>query len=209
MHKRLRHGFTIVEVATVLFVIAILALITTMTYNNVQKQSRDTHKEQGARVIMSALERYYDTHGEYPGGGELNSNKSLNALTDLQTPLQYLPGLTRKDIANDTYNFYAYCDNQECNGASWLKYRRYQIVYVSRYSTLATPTTYYTHSSVQASGGSNCTVRTTYSDPSYILQWWSEAEGVWKFIHGKRGKAEVYISSTAPTPPQTCEFTQL
>ena len=209
LHTNIRKGFTIVEVATVLFVIAILALIATMTYNNVQRQARDTSKEQGVKVIMTSLERYYDDHGEYPAGSELNPNKALNMLTDLQTPLNYLPGLTKKDISNDTYSFYAYCDNTDCNGASWLKYRRHQIIYSSRWITTTTGGTASIASPPQSSGGSSCTVTTNYNKPGYTLMWYSEDEGVWKFTRGKHGFASVSIGSPVPSPPQTCTFTQL
>ena len=209
LHTNIRKGFTIVEVATVLFVIAILALIATMTYNNVQRQARDTSKEQGVKVIMTSLERYYDDHGEYPAGSELNPNKALNMLTDLQAPLNYLPGLTKKDISNDTYSFYAYCDNTDCNGASWLKYRRHQIIYHSRWvssdgsdvATLTMPS--------QSQGGGGCTLKNPYATPSFTLAWYNEDEGVWKMARSNHGSPSVENNATPPSPPQTCTFTQL
>jgi|EndMetStandDraft_5_1072996.scaffolds.fasta_scaffold40972_2 Tfp pilus assembly protein PilE len=208
MHKRLSRGFTIVEIATVVFIIALLAVITVVAYNNVQRQARDTSKEQAVKIIMTSLERYYDAHGEYPTGNQLNPNKDLNKLTNLSATVQYLPNLTTDNLSTDAYNFYAYCDNTDCNGASWLQYRRYQIIYSSRWDASTTGTNVYV-ASTQASGGSGCKVTEYYDNPAYTLQWYNEDQGVWKFIRSKHGQAEVTNNGSAPTPPQTCTFTTI
>lgn len=208
MHKQVNRGFTIVEIATVVFIIALLALITVVVYNNVQRQARDTSKEQGVKVIMNSLERYYDSHGEYPTGNQLNPNKDLNQISNYAPALQYLPGLTVDNLSNGVYNFYTHCDNGECNGASWLQYRRYQIIYSSRWDASGSGSYIYIASS-QSSGGSNCKVTEYYDDPSYTLQWYNEDQGVWKFVRSKHGRAEITNNGTPPTPPQTCEFTTI
>jgi len=208
MHKRLSRGFTIVEIATVVFIIGLLAVMTVVVFNNVQRQARDTSKEQAVKAIMNSLERYYDNHGEYPTGNQLNPNKDLNKINSYSPTLQYLPGLTLADLTTNTYNFYAYCDNTDCNGASWLNYRRYQIIYSSRWDTSGSGSSVYI-GSTQASGGSGCTVTEYYDDPAYTLQWYNEDQGIWKFIRSKHGRAEITNNGGAPTPPQTCTFTTI
>lgn len=208
MHKRLSRGFTIVEIATVIFIIALLAVMVVVVFNNVQRQARDTSKEQAVKAIMTSLERYYDNHGEYPTGNQLNPNKDLNQMTSYTAALQYLPGLTTADLTTNTFNFYAYCDSTDCNGASWLQYRRYQIIYSSRWDASGSGS-YVTIGSTQASGGSGCTVKEYYDNPAYTLQWYNEDQGVWKFIRSKHGQAEVTNNGGAPTPPQTCTFSTI
>jgi type II secretory pathway pseudopilin PulG len=208
MHKQLSRGFTIVEIATVVFIIGLLAVMTVVVFNNVQRQARDTSKEQAVKAIMNSLERYYDNHGEYPTGNQLNPNKDLNKINNFSPTLQYLPGLTLGDVSTNTYNFYAYCDNTDCNGASWLQYRRYQIIYSSRWDASTAGTNVYV-ASTQASGGSGCKVTEYYDDPAYTLQWYNEDQGIWKFIRSKHGQADVTNNGAAPTPPQTCAFTTI
>lgn len=68
MHKRFRQGFTIVEVVTAIFIIAVLAVITVLSYNTVQAQARDSKRQSDVTIMLNALERYYDKNGEYPTG---------------------------------------------------------------------------------------------------------------------------------------------
>lgn len=64
--KRSNRGFTIVEIAIVIVIIAVLATMTLLVYNNVQKQTRDTKRTNDATLFMSALDSYYSSTGEYP-----------------------------------------------------------------------------------------------------------------------------------------------
>jgi len=68
MHKRLARGFTIVEIATVVFIIAILATVTIVVFNNVQIQSRDTKRDNDMVTLGSLLDKYYLNNGSYPIG---------------------------------------------------------------------------------------------------------------------------------------------
>ncbi|MEO8691579.1 MAG: prepilin-type N-terminal cleavage/methylation domain-containing protein [Candidatus Saccharimonas sp.] len=63
-----RQGFTIVELTTVIAIIAILATITVASYRGVQKQSRDSKRANDMKIMSAALENYYDKNGEYPSG---------------------------------------------------------------------------------------------------------------------------------------------
>ena len=62
------NGFTIVEILVVIAVIGILVTIGAFAYNNAQKNSRDQKRTSDIAVLKSALEKYYDTNGEYPSG---------------------------------------------------------------------------------------------------------------------------------------------
>lgn len=76
MHKRLSRGFTIVEIATVIFIIALLAALIVVAFNNVQQQTRDTARANDMSILGNLFERYYDKNGTYPvgcGGATCNS----------------------------------------------------------------------------------------------------------------------------------------
>lgn len=47
-------------------VIAILASLTVLAFNQVQKQSRDGKRRSDIAVLQSVFERYYQTNGKYP-----------------------------------------------------------------------------------------------------------------------------------------------
>lgn len=61
-----RSGFTIVELLTVIVVIAILAGITIIAYNGIQARSRDDRRRTDVANIEKAMELYYSDNGTYP-----------------------------------------------------------------------------------------------------------------------------------------------
>jgi prepilin-type N-terminal cleavage/methylation domain-containing protein len=74
-------GFTLVELIIVIVVIAVLATITTLGLTMYQKESRDGQRSARATSIAEALEKYYDTHGEYPSCAALTQSLSTTAST--------------------------------------------------------------------------------------------------------------------------------
>lgn len=64
--KHNRFGFTIVELLIVIVVIGILAAISIVAYNNVQKNARDNARAQAVSQIQKALEMYRAEYGRYP-----------------------------------------------------------------------------------------------------------------------------------------------
>lgn len=64
-HKRIR-GFTLVEVAVVVAVIAILASLSVMAFNQIQKQSRDGKRKADITALQTLFEKYYQINGKYP-----------------------------------------------------------------------------------------------------------------------------------------------
>lgn len=65
-HHGLRRGFTIVELLIVVVVIAILASITTVTYNGIQMRARDSERVSDISTIQKLLEAYYIDNGTFP-----------------------------------------------------------------------------------------------------------------------------------------------
>ena len=74
--KRKTAGFTLVELAIVIVIIAVLASITIFTYAKVQVNARDTARASGAQAIGEALEKYYGKNGEYPSCAQMTQSGS-------------------------------------------------------------------------------------------------------------------------------------
>lgn len=69
-------GFTIVEIAVVITIIATLVTIVSVVFATVQKQARDTKRQTDMRVLGASLEKYYDANGEYPSSCPQNEYNS-------------------------------------------------------------------------------------------------------------------------------------
>lgn len=61
-------GFTIVELLTVMLVIAILAAISVVGYSLIQRQSNDSKRQSDITAFQHQLEKFYEDNGEYPPG---------------------------------------------------------------------------------------------------------------------------------------------
>lgn len=72
-------AFTLIEVMVVVVIIGILASISILGYNSVQKNARDSSRSAKATVISEALEKYYEKNNEYPSVAALGS-QSITAV---------------------------------------------------------------------------------------------------------------------------------
>lgn len=66
--QRSHKGYTLVEIAIVIVVIGLLASIAVVAFNNVLKQARDDKRENDMKVLMEAMDSYYNENGNYPIG---------------------------------------------------------------------------------------------------------------------------------------------
>lgn len=66
--KNRRSGFTIVELLIVIVIIAILAAITIVAYNGVQKRAENTKTITAANQTIKLLSMYKSLNGSYPSG---------------------------------------------------------------------------------------------------------------------------------------------
>jgi len=99
---RLR-GFTIVELLIVIVVIAILAAISIVTYNDVQTRARDTARSDTAAKIMRALESYKAIKGVYPPTNASPSPPCQNGYScSLATNGTWLKGLADEGFMNNS-----------------------------------------------------------------------------------------------------------
>lgn len=74
-------GFTIVEIIVVVIVTAIIVSVAFFAFTKIQKDSRDTIRQGNVTIIAHALERYYQTNGEYPSVRNLVNNYAGNTGT--------------------------------------------------------------------------------------------------------------------------------
>lgn len=64
--RRLKAGFTLVELLIVIVVIAILAAITIVAYNGIQTKANNSAIESAADQVLKLLIAYTSTNGTYP-----------------------------------------------------------------------------------------------------------------------------------------------
>lgn len=110
-----RNGFTLIEIMVATMIVAMLSIIGVVSYNSVNKRSRDAKRKSDLEQVRSALEMYRTDNGWYPG-----SSQVFIPLTDLSSSLvpTYLPSIPA-DPKGTTYyyspvqgasaNIYQYC----------------------------------------------------------------------------------------------------
>jgi type II secretion system protein G len=81
-------GFTIVELLVVIVVIGILASISVVSYNGVQKRARDSARDSAVRTIRLAMEVYKSDANVYPSitGVAAGSGSNISGLTSSLVP---------------------------------------------------------------------------------------------------------------------------
>jgi len=83
-------GFTLIELIVVIAVIGVLATITVVGFGRYQGDARDARRASSATIIAEALEKYYDTNGEYPSCTAMTTNPTTTLpgvqLTAIKTP---------------------------------------------------------------------------------------------------------------------------
>lgn len=106
-----KRGFTIVELAVVIAVIAILATITSVSYTKVMAKSRATAHVADLQTYQQALERYKTKNGNYPVSTSWTFQRAaptsfLSVL--VPTYAQSLPDLPDGSASSTSNNTYAY-----------------------------------------------------------------------------------------------------
>lgn len=112
-------GFTIIELAVVIAVIAILVTITAVAYNGSQGRARDSARQTAIKEIRSALEAYRAENGSYPdeatsGAWEYSYTSAANFLDDLKPYMGVVP----VDPVNSTTR-YLYYHRYEAGNSSF------------------------------------------------------------------------------------------
>lgn len=102
-----RDGFTIIELAVVIVVIALLATLGGLVWRTARDNAVQTKQENDITRLKSAIEKYYSDNGEYPMPPSCASNPdrvcSANGLASALVP-KYLDAIPKnKDAGEFTY----------------------------------------------------------------------------------------------------------
>lgn len=212
MYWQRTRGFTIIEVMITVIIIAILTSIAIVSYNGVQAQARDDARAGDVAIIMNALEDYYRKNGDYPANDTLNPAADYPTMTNFDPVRALMPSLNDDVLEGPGgYAFMPTCNNSAAcpNGTAYWKYARKSYLYLSRmtngsagsYWWYKVPSTY------DGNTGWGCDVQTYYSNPGYVISWYSESKKIWIFKRSQYGQVDIANNTTAgPIAPQTCVF---
>ncbi|OGG01842.1 hypothetical protein A2Z33_01155 [Candidatus Gottesmanbacteria bacterium RBG_16_52_11] len=112
-HKKLRNGFTFIEVLVVAVIIGILVAVGMVSYVTASRNSRDTKRKSDLQNVRQALEMYRADTGTYPNSsGDWRTFDTVLGALVTQNYISSLP----KDPKSPAYEYYYY---GALNGASW------------------------------------------------------------------------------------------
>lgn len=66
MQKLNQNGFTLIELLVVISIIGFLVTVSMVVFNNIRMKARDTRKLADMKIILNALNLYYDNNNQYP-----------------------------------------------------------------------------------------------------------------------------------------------
>lgn len=192
-------GFTIVEVAVIVAVIAVLVAIGTFAYINVKKQSADNAIAAKVEWLDNKLAAYKNKNGEYPTMDALNPGTSATnvAMSDWTAAASILGVTTDYLSGPDNVKFHSQCASG-CGGAP----QKNQYEYVALFNSNNTANTANTWNIASI----GCTVTISYTAPAYVFVYWNSFKGVWIFSKSPQGTATIANYGSGPTAPQTCAF---
>jgi len=142
--RKTTNGFTIIELAVVITIIAILSTLGAVSFSSVQARTRDTQRSSKITQIAEALEKYYGQNGEYPSCDTMSKSAATvvtSTLVNLDPVALATPTATSgtNSILTNCVNMptgytsdrFAYVGNASCTASpytatcpSWtLKYR--------------------------------------------------------------------------------------
>lgn len=105
MHKLTNNGFTLIELLVVISIISLLSSVVLTSLSGARASARNTQRQQDLRSIQTALEMYYNDHGQYPQtfdskffrDGIFVANKNC---PDADNGKNWIPGLVENGYIN-------------------------------------------------------------------------------------------------------------
>jgi len=108
--KQTHSGFTIVELLIVIVVIAILAAISFVAYNNIQQRARDNMRKADIANLAKGIELYHAANGNYPmTSGWCTQYSGPGYIAAFRAELQpYMQNIPLDPLFASTYQDYFY-----------------------------------------------------------------------------------------------------
>lgn len=101
-NKKIKHGYTLVEVVVVISIMAFLSAIIYSSFDISKAQSRDRQRVSDVSVIQIALEQYFQNYGLYPT--DLNSLLGVNISVDEnKNNIKFLSEIPKDPITKKSY----------------------------------------------------------------------------------------------------------
>lgn len=114
-----QRGFTLVELLISMSIIAILAVVLSVSFSNAQKGGRDQRRIEDMKAVQSAAEQYYLLKGSYP---TTVSSWSVNSQVVLQSFPVDPKGTSYYADSSNTSSAYCFCallENSKNANAGW------------------------------------------------------------------------------------------
>ncbi len=77
-------GFTIVELAVILGVLAILIVITTASYNGIRTRTLAANAENNAKFLQKKVQAYFNANNRYPTASTATTNLNSQTSSNLE-----------------------------------------------------------------------------------------------------------------------------
>lgn len=81
-----KNGFTLVELMIAISIISVLTAIALVTYQDINKKSRDARRQSDLKVIQSALQQYFADQNYYPSNDIAQSTSLTYSYTENNQP---------------------------------------------------------------------------------------------------------------------------
>lgn len=108
MTKRIHQGFTLIEIAVIVAVISVIATMIVVSFNTVQRQSRDQKRTSDVAAYKTALRSYLADNNEFPPAcSGPNSGCDVSNLASYLVP-KYMNAIINDPTSSSTGNNYTY-----------------------------------------------------------------------------------------------------
>lgn len=143
--RRKNGGFTLIEVAVVVVIIAILATLGALGIAKYQTESLDAQRAANAITISEALEKYYDSNGEYPSCSQITQSPdevsesvligiSLDALKTPRGEGNSIRCQDLEEVGENDYFAYVGDESEACVGENGSACVLYSLKYIQESS---------------------------------------------------------------------------
>jgi general secretion pathway protein G len=102
---KLKPGFSLLELLSVILVIGILSTLIFMSLKGVQSNARDARRVNDVKQMQNALELFFASEDRYPTQGEFILNTSLKSPN---TTRVYMPKLPKDPMITESSQEYTY-----------------------------------------------------------------------------------------------------